>query len=134
MKFLRLYEDEAGDSHFDWIEFPMMLIHAAQPAKPSYFSQPMPADSWSSVRRMPDWDGGLHAAPQRQIFDLPESPHDHQPGDTDGKILDLSWSLVLWLSLRRMGGAVECGGHSLFSPTLSGLGHRGEESAPSIDL
>lgn len=68
MKFLRLYEDEAGDSHFDWIEFPMMLVDAAPPAKPSYFSQPQPADNWSSVRCMPDWDGGLHAAPQRQIL------------------------------------------------------------------
>ena len=50
MKFLRLYEDEAGDSHFGWVEYPMKLMDAAPPAKPVYFSQPMPASKWASVR------------------------------------------------------------------------------------
>lgn len=68
MKYLRLYEDEAGDSHFGWIEYPMTLMNASPPAKPVYFSQPEPASKWSSVRCPPDWGGGLHAAPQRQIL------------------------------------------------------------------
>lgn len=68
MKILRLYEDHAGDSHFGWIEHPMALLDAAPPAQPVHFSQPQPASQWSSVRCPTDWDGGLHAAPQRQIL------------------------------------------------------------------
>ena len=68
MKLLRLYEDEAGDSHFDIIERRMHLLDDSPPAKPHYFSDPEPAAAWTCVRCPSDWDGGLHPAPRRQIF------------------------------------------------------------------
>jgi hypothetical protein len=68
MKMLRLYSGDSGESHFDDVEFPMMLRDAAPPAQPVYFTQPASAVSWASVKCPPNWDGGLHPAPQRQIL------------------------------------------------------------------
>ena len=67
MKLLRLHEDEMGDSYFDWVERPMTLLDDSPPAKPHYFTAAEPARAWVSLRCPPDWDGGLHPTPRRQI-------------------------------------------------------------------
>lgn len=68
MRVLRLYSDELGESHFEIVEFPMTLLDDSPPAKPHYFTEARPATAWASVRCPPDWDGGLHPAPRRQII------------------------------------------------------------------
>lgn len=68
MQLLRLYEDEHGESYFDIVAYPMTLRDNSPPAKPHYFTEPAPAGAWTSVRCPPDWDGGLHPAPRRQII------------------------------------------------------------------
>ena len=46
----------------------MTLRDDSPPAQPHYFTEPEAARSWISVRCPPDWDGGLHPAPRRQII------------------------------------------------------------------
>ena len=68
MKLLRLYEDESGESHFDVIEYPMTLRDDSPPAKPHFFTEPEPAKAWAYLLCPPEWDGGLHPTPRRQII------------------------------------------------------------------
>jgi hypothetical protein len=68
MKLLRLYEDEFGDSHFDWTERPMTLLDDSPPAKPHWFTDPQSANSYVHLRCPVGWDGGLHPTPRRQII------------------------------------------------------------------
>lgn len=68
MKLARLFSDNRGESHFDDIELPMALLDDSPPAKPHYFTQPQDAKAWVSLRCPPEWDGGLHPTPRRQII------------------------------------------------------------------
>jgi hypothetical protein len=68
MKLARLLADDVGESHFEDIELPMTLLDDSPPAKPHYFTQPKEAKAWVSLRCPPDWDGGLHPTPRRQII------------------------------------------------------------------
>ena len=67
MLLTRLYCDASGESYFDDIELPMKLLDDSPPAKPHFFTDPQCAKAWVSVRCPPDWDGGLHPTPRRQI-------------------------------------------------------------------
>ncbi len=68
MKLLRLFADDKGESHFDDVEHRMTLLDDSPPAKPHYFTEPQPAKAWVSLRCPPDWGGGLHPTPRRQIL------------------------------------------------------------------
>ena len=68
MKLARLFTDETGESQFEDIELPMTLLNDSPPAKPHYFTQPHEAKAWVSLRCPPEWDGGLHPTPRRQII------------------------------------------------------------------
>jgi hypothetical protein len=68
MRVLRLHEDAAGESHFETSDIALQLTDAAPPAKPSYFSSSIDADSCAFVRCPVGWDGQLHPAPRRQIL------------------------------------------------------------------
>jgi hypothetical protein len=68
MKLLRICADEVGESHFDVVEIEMVLRDDSPPAVPHYFTTPLPATAWGGVRCPPNWDGGLHPTPRRQII------------------------------------------------------------------
>lgn len=68
MHILRLYEDAAGESHFDLVPVDLELRDAAPPAKPVFFSKPTSASWYGHVRCPVGWDGQQHAAPQRQVL------------------------------------------------------------------
>ena len=68
MKLLRLFSDESGESHFGDVEFAMSLLDSAPPAKPVLFTQTERATGWAVVHCPPNWDGGLHTAPRRQLL------------------------------------------------------------------
>lgn len=68
MNFTRLYEDEAGESHFEDCEEKMSLLEFAPPASPVFVTDAEEAKRLLFVRIPADWSGGWHPAPKRQFF------------------------------------------------------------------
>ncbi len=68
MKYVRLYEDEAGESHFEDIEEELSLLEFAPPAPPVFVTDAEEAKRSLFIRIPEDWSGGWHPAPKRQFF------------------------------------------------------------------
>jgi quercetin dioxygenase-like cupin family protein len=68
MNYVRLYEDEAGESHFEDCEKEMSLLEFAPPASPVFVTDAEEAKRFIFVRIPADWSGGWHPAPKRQFF------------------------------------------------------------------
>ncbi|MGB3408560.1 MAG: hypothetical protein WBA67_13835, partial [Jannaschia sp.] len=69
---LRLFNDEAGDSHFEEIQYGMSSIQYAPPAPPLVLSDPIAADRLSWFRFPEGWHDAAHPSPRRQVFILLE--------------------------------------------------------------
>jgi hypothetical protein len=67
-KCLRLYADEAGESHFEDIEFEMSSLQFAPPAPAIDISEPINATSCVFFRFPKDWYDASHPSPRRQLF------------------------------------------------------------------
>ena len=68
MKYLRLYADDNGESHFEEIEATYTPIEYAPPAPAIDVSEPTDATRFVMVRFPAGWDSGLHPTPRRQLF------------------------------------------------------------------
>ncbi len=68
MKYVRLYEDETGESHFEDAEEELSLANFAPPAPPVFVSEPREATRLLFIRLPRGWVGGWHPAPKRQAF------------------------------------------------------------------
>ena len=68
MKFVRLYTDDAGESHFEDMEETFFLREFAPPAPAVHVTKPRDAERLLFVRISIDWKGGWHPAPKRQVF------------------------------------------------------------------
>ena len=68
-KYVRLYSDENGDSHFEDLELSLAPVDFAQPAAPLNIAQFLPATQTLWVGAHPGWGGEEpHPSPRRQIF------------------------------------------------------------------
>ncbi len=68
MNFVRLFEDEAGESHFEDKEKESSPVQFAPPAPPVFVTDAEEAKRVLFIRIPADWSGGWHPAPKRQFF------------------------------------------------------------------
>ena len=70
VKYVRLYGDSAGESHFDDVEAPLPLVDLgpSNPSPPLYLSALEPAARFAFVICPSGWTGDWHPVSQRQIF------------------------------------------------------------------
>ena|SRR5690349_6917252 len=67
MKYVRVYADHHGDSHFEDVEVAMPLADFAPPAPPVELSPFMHVDKVGFLGFPAGWDGPAHPAPRRQF-------------------------------------------------------------------
>jgi len=68
-KYIRLYADENGDSHFEDLGLDLAPVDFAPPAGPVNIAQFLPTAQSFWFGAPVGWDGEkLHPSPQRQIF------------------------------------------------------------------
>ncbi len=68
MNYVRLYADEAGESHFEDMVETLSPADFAPPAPALFASEPREAARCLFIRIPPGWRGGWHPAPKRQFF------------------------------------------------------------------
>jgi hypothetical protein len=67
--YLRLFADEAGESHFDEVEVPLELTDFAPPADPAHLASLGEATALAVVAGDETWGGAEpHPAPARQFM------------------------------------------------------------------
>jgi quercetin dioxygenase-like cupin family protein len=67
MKYLRLYADDNGESHFEDIKLKFQTVDFAPPSPPLDVSTFGEAENCSILRAEPGWKGDWHPAPFRQL-------------------------------------------------------------------
>ena len=70
MKYVRIYADQNGDSHFEDVEVAMSLTNFAPPAPPVDVSPLMSSTKVGFIGFPAGWYGPLHPAPRRQFLFL----------------------------------------------------------------
>ena len=68
MRYLRLYADEFGESHFESVEIGYDQVVYAPPAPQFDISEQVKSSQFINVRFLVGWDSGLHPTPRRQLF------------------------------------------------------------------
>jgi hypothetical protein len=68
MKYVRVYADQNGDSHFEDVEVAMSLTDFAPPAPPLDVSPLMPSTKVGFLSAPAGWYGPPHPAPRRQFL------------------------------------------------------------------
>ena len=67
MRYVRLYADDDGETHFEDVEVPMERVDYATHAPPAYVSQPVQAARVLYIRLPRGWSGDWHNSPARQF-------------------------------------------------------------------
>ena len=68
-RYVRLYADEEGESHFEEVTVDLTPMDFAPPAPPLQVASLFPATHCAFVFGPPGWDGAIpHPAPRRQLF------------------------------------------------------------------
>lgn len=65
MKYVRMYADKNGDSHFEDVEFEMSLVDVSPPTPPLGVSASIPSTNVAFVSTPAGWYGEPHPVPQR---------------------------------------------------------------------
>ena len=81
MKYIRLYADDIGESHFEERELVFKSIDFAPPAPPLDISTLGEVESCSILRAAPGWVGDWHPAPFRQL-------HFYLSGEVEAEVSD----------------------------------------------
>jgi len=68
MKYVRVYADQNGDTHFEDVEVGMSLTNFAPPAPPVDVSPLMPSTIVAFLSAPAGWYGPPHPAPRRQFL------------------------------------------------------------------
>ena len=68
VRYVRVYADEAGESHIEDVEVELVPRDFAPPAPPLHLSPVVPATGFAFVRFPAGWYGDWHPTPRRQIF------------------------------------------------------------------
>ena len=66
MRYLRLYSDASGESHFEECELALQEQDYAPPADPLLVSEHFPANAFHIIEMPVGWVGNWHHAPRRQ--------------------------------------------------------------------
>ena len=66
MEYIRVFSDDAGESHIETATLTVQSERFAPPAPPLDVSATRRATGWNLVRFAPDWPGGWHCTPYRQ--------------------------------------------------------------------
>jgi hypothetical protein len=67
-RYVRLYADPAGESHFEEVAVPLATVDFAPPARPMHLSAFSPATRWAFFAIPAGWVGDWHPTPRRQVF------------------------------------------------------------------
>ena len=67
-RYVRLYADAAGESHFEEVAVPLATADFAPPAPPMHLSAFRPAARWAFFEIPAGWVGDWHPTPHRQVF------------------------------------------------------------------
>jgi hypothetical protein len=70
LKYVRLFVDDTGVSHFEDCTLPLATRDFAPPTTPLDVSDFMAAEGFAVLRFDPDWSGPWHPSPYRQWFFL----------------------------------------------------------------
>jgi hypothetical protein len=87
MKYIRLYSDEDGESHFEDVEPEFQSVDFAPPAPPLDISTFGEVENCSILRVAPSWVGDWHPAPFRQL-------HCYLSGQVEAKVSDGETRLI----------------------------------------
>jgi len=83
-RYIRLYADEIGESHFEDLEIALVPVDFAPPAAPLNIAQFLPTAQSRWVGAPVGWGGEKpHRSPQRQIFCLLQGEYEVTASDTD---------------------------------------------------
>ena len=66
VEYIRLFSDDAGESHIETATMTLQSEQFAPPAPPLDVSAMSRADGWNLLRFAADWVGGWHCTPSRQ--------------------------------------------------------------------
>ncbi len=68
-KYVRLYSDAQGESHFEEVAVTLAPVNFSPPAAPLNFSSLFPATKCNLIGGSKDWRGDIpHPAPSRQLM------------------------------------------------------------------
>jgi mannose-6-phosphate isomerase-like protein (cupin superfamily) len=70
MRYLRLFVDDAGETHLEDVAVPLSSVEFAPPAPPLDLSAYHAADRYAFCRFPAGWHGDWHPTPRRQVFFL----------------------------------------------------------------
>ena len=68
MKYIRIYADDAGESHFKDVDIELKPVNFAPPAPPLNLSSFIPATQFAFCYFPAGWKGDWHPVQQQQIF------------------------------------------------------------------
>jgi mannose-6-phosphate isomerase-like protein (cupin superfamily) len=68
MKYIKIFADERGETHFEDMEIDLELVDFAPPAPPLNLSSFNSATQYAFCQFPVGWFGDWHPAPRRQIF------------------------------------------------------------------
>ena len=95
-KYIRLYSDEKGESHFEDLETELVPVDFAPPAAPLNIAQFLPATQSVWVGAPVGWAGDEpHPSPRRQIFCTLQG--EYEVTASDGTVRNLPTGGVLLL-------------------------------------
>jgi len=81
MKYIRLYSDTDGESHFEDADIEFQSVDFAPPAPPLDISVFGQAEQCSILKAKPGWKGDWHPAPFRQL-------HFYLSGEVEAHVSD----------------------------------------------
>jgi hypothetical protein len=81
MKFIKLYVDERGESHFQDIDITFEAVDFAPPAPLIQLSSFQPATQFAFCCFRSGWHGEWHPAPHKQIFFILSGESEAQASD-----------------------------------------------------
>ncbi len=95
-RFVRLYADSHGETHFEDLEVPLTEQEFSPPAPPVNIAPFQPASGTFWIGAPSDWDGGIpHSAPQRQILCTVEGEYEITASDGDVRCFPAGSLLVV---------------------------------------
>lgn len=68
LKYVRVYSDSSGETHFEDLEINLDEIDFAPPAPPIYTSDFISSASYGFLSVLPGWEGDWHPTPKRQFI------------------------------------------------------------------
>ena len=68
MRYIHMYSDETGESHFEDVDVELEQVDFAPPAPPPNLSAFTPAKRFAFCSFPVGWIGDWHPSPRRQIF------------------------------------------------------------------